>query len=150
MDGCIFCKIVRGEIPSHKVYEDEHTYAFLDVNPATPYHALVIPKKHYVNVLDITPEGFGHVMNTVKKVVDLYQEKLGMENVQLIHNAGMAGQRFAMYFGLIPSVVSQILNLTVMMVGVMFIMDGYMTIGTMAAFTGFLGLSSRLSANFRV
>jgi len=55
------------------------------------------------------------------------------------HNAGMAGQRFAMYFGLIPSVVSQVLNLTVMMVGVMFIMDGYMTIGTMAAFTGFLG-----------
>ncbi|MCL1808111.1 MAG: NHLP family bacteriocin export ABC transporter peptidase/permease/ATPase subunit [Oscillospiraceae bacterium] len=55
------------------------------------------------------------------------------------HNAGMAGQRFSMYFGLIPSIVGQILNLTVMMVGVMFIMDGHMTIGTLTAFQGFLG-----------
>jgi NHLM bacteriocin system ABC transporter peptidase/ATP-binding protein len=55
------------------------------------------------------------------------------------HNAGMAGQRFSMYFGLIPSIIGQILNLTVMMIGVMFIMDGNMTIGTLIAFQGFLG-----------
>jgi ABC-type bacteriocin/lantibiotic exporter with double-glycine peptidase domain len=55
------------------------------------------------------------------------------------HNASMAGRRFAMFFGLIPSIVSQILNLAVMMIGVMFIMDGDMTIGTMIAFQGFLG-----------
>ncbi|MCL2821535.1 MAG: NHLP family bacteriocin export ABC transporter peptidase/permease/ATPase subunit [Oscillospiraceae bacterium] len=55
------------------------------------------------------------------------------------HNAGIAGERFSMKFGLIPSVVSQILNIVVMMIGVAFIMDGHMTIGTMAAFQGFLG-----------
>ena len=55
------------------------------------------------------------------------------------HNAGMASQRFSLYFGLIPSAVSQVLNLVVMMTGVMFIMDGEMTIGTVAAFQGFLG-----------
>ena len=53
-------------------------------------------------------------------------------------NAGMAGQRFAMYFGLIPSIVGQVLNITIMMIGIMFIMDGHMTIGTLAAFQGFL------------
>ncbi|MCL2109768.1 MAG: NHLP family bacteriocin export ABC transporter peptidase/permease/ATPase subunit [Oscillospiraceae bacterium] len=55
------------------------------------------------------------------------------------HNAAMAGQRFQMKFGLVPQVIGQILNIVVMMIGVMFIMDGYMTIGTMAAFQGFLG-----------
>ena len=55
------------------------------------------------------------------------------------HNSNIAGERFALKFGLIPSIVSQVLNIAVMMIGVMFIMDGYMTIGTMAAFQGFLG-----------
>ena len=51
MEDCIFCKIVKGEIPSTKVYEDENVYAFKDINPVTPIHVLVIPKKHYQNIL---------------------------------------------------------------------------------------------------
>ena len=46
MEDCIFCKIIKGEIPSEKVYEDEYVLAFYDINPATPIHILVIPKKH--------------------------------------------------------------------------------------------------------
>ncbi len=46
MNDCLFCKIIRGEIPSKKVYEDEHTYAFDDINPQAPTHVLVVPKKH--------------------------------------------------------------------------------------------------------
>ena len=55
------------------------------------------------------------------------------------HNAGIAGQRFSMYFNLIPSIIGQVLDITVLMIGIMFIMDGYMTIGTLMAFQGFLG-----------
>ena len=104
MDNCIFCKIVRGEIPSYKVYEDEHTFAFLDINPKTEYHTLVIPKAHYVNVLDIPADVFTHVTNTVKTVVDLYREKLGIENVQLFHNAGEHAQQdvFHLHFHIVP------------------------------------------------
>ena len=52
-DNCIFCKILNGEIPSIKLYEDGKTFAFMDINPANPGHALVIPKYHAANLLDI-------------------------------------------------------------------------------------------------
>ncbi len=52
MENCIFCKIVRGEIPSSKVYEDEMVYAFRDINPQAPVHVLIIPKKHMANILE--------------------------------------------------------------------------------------------------
>ena len=56
MSDCIFCKIIRGEMPSHKVYEDEKTIAILDIFPVNPGHTLVIPKKHSHNIFDIKPE----------------------------------------------------------------------------------------------
>lgn len=56
MDDCIFCKIVKGEIPSEKVYEDEKVLAFKDINPVTPIHVLIIPKKHFKDVLDVKEE----------------------------------------------------------------------------------------------
>ena len=52
MENCIFCKIVRGEIPSSKVYEDEKVYAFRDINPQAPVHVLIIPKRHMANILE--------------------------------------------------------------------------------------------------
>ena len=51
-DDCLFCKIIAGQIPSSKVYEDETTYAFNDINPKAKVHVLVVPKKHYANVAD--------------------------------------------------------------------------------------------------
>ena len=56
MDDCVFCKIIKGEIPSEKVYEDEDVMAFKDINPVTPIHILVIPKKHIATLLDVTEE----------------------------------------------------------------------------------------------
>ena len=104
MENCIFCKIARGEAGAWKVYEDDHTFAFLDINPATEFHTLVIPKAHYVNVLDIPNEVFLQVMGTVKKVVDLYKVKLGLENLQLIHSAGREGQQdvFHLHVHIVP------------------------------------------------
>ena len=56
MDDCLFCKIIAGEIPSKKVYEDDLFYAFDDIEPECPVHTLVIPKKHYANLQDDVPE----------------------------------------------------------------------------------------------
>ncbi|MEM8484515.1 MAG: HIT domain-containing protein [Bacteroidota bacterium] len=93
MASCIFCEIVAGRAPSWKVLETADAYAFLDINPVNPYHTLVIPRQHYVNVMDVAPAAWQGVMQAVKKVVDLYTEKLGMEHAQIVHSAGAAGQQ---------------------------------------------------------
>ena len=63
---CIFCKIIAGQIPSHKIYEDENFLAFLDINPISPGHALVIPKKHYRWVWDVPNAGeYFEVVRTI-------------------------------------------------------------------------------------
>ena len=104
MEDCIFCKISRGEAHSWKVYDDEYTYAFLDINPINEYHTLVIPKKHYVNIFDIPEEEAIAIMKTIKKVVKLYSEKLGLKNVQIINNSGAEAQQdvFHIHFHIVP------------------------------------------------
>ena len=67
-DENIFAKILRGEMPSHKVYEDDHTYVFMDIMPRADGHMLVIPKTPVRNVLDATPDQLAAVMNTVQKM----------------------------------------------------------------------------------
>jgi histidine triad (HIT) family protein len=64
----IFAKILRGELPSHKVYEDERAFAFLDIMPRAPGHTLVIPKAPARNILDIGPEDFAHVARAAQKI----------------------------------------------------------------------------------
>ena len=101
---CIFCKIIKGEIPSTKVFEDEHTYAFLDVHPKSKHHALVIPKAHYENIFDIPADQAGHLMNSIKQITSLYKEKYGISNVNIINNSGkIAGQEvFHIHFHIVP------------------------------------------------
>lgn len=71
-DDCLFCKIVAGEVPSTKVYEDEHVYAFDDISPMMPVHTLIIPKNHYDNIADNVPaEELGHVFAAVQKVAEI-------------------------------------------------------------------------------
>ena len=64
----IFAKILRGELPAQKVYEDEHTLAFLDIMPRAPGHTLIIPKKPARNLLDVDPDSLSHVIATAKKI----------------------------------------------------------------------------------
>jgi galactose-1-phosphate uridylyltransferase len=64
--SCIFCKIINGEIPSSKVYEDDKVLAFNDINPVAPYHILVIPKKHYDSIIDI-PEDEMDIIKQIEK-----------------------------------------------------------------------------------
>ena len=72
-DDCLFCKIIAGQIPSSKVYEDETTYAFNDINPKAKVHVLVVPKKHYANVAELAagdPTERAHIASIPQKVAD--------------------------------------------------------------------------------
>ena len=114
MTDCIFCQVAAGEAHSWKVCEDEHSYAFLDINPVNEYHTLVIPKKHYTNTLDIHREEFLHLMSMLKQVVDLYREKLGLSNFQIVNSNGPEGQQdvFHLHFHIVPRHVGDGQNIT--------------------------------------
>lgn len=93
MTDCIFCKIVRGEIPSMKVYEDEQTMVFMDIAGDVDGHMLVIPKKHVKNMLDCEEEMLAQLMHTVQKVSRHLTESCGYEGVNLLNASGeCAGQ----------------------------------------------------------
>lgn len=77
MENCIFCKIVRGEIPAHKVYEDADFLAFLDIHPQSPGHAQVIPKKHVRWVWDV--ENIGAYFEVVQKVAHAQRSAFGTD-----------------------------------------------------------------------
>lgn len=104
MESCIFCQIVAGKANSWKVMENEHAYAFLDINPVNPYHTLVIPKHHHTNVFDTPRETLQEVIGLLKDVTDLYQEKLGLENMQVVCSSGREAQQdvFHTHFHIVP------------------------------------------------
>lgn len=87
----IFAKILRGEIPSHKVYEDEHTFAFLDIMPRSPGHTLVIPKAPARNILDIKPEDLAHVARVAQKIAIAAKEAFNADGITLQQFSERAG-----------------------------------------------------------
>ena len=90
---CIFCKIVNGGIPSYTVYQDDDTLAFLDINPNTQGHTLVIPKKHAANITDMDDKDIASLFRTVRKVVSGLQATINPEGFNLVVNHGeVAGQ----------------------------------------------------------
>ena len=84
----IFCKIVNGEIPSYKLYEDETVLVFLDVNPDANGHTLIIPKKHYLDLYEIENNTLLHIMEIARKIGKLLEEKLHCNGITLIQNNG--------------------------------------------------------------
>ena len=92
-DDCIFCKIIKGDIPSHIIYQDDKTLALLDINPNSVGHALVIPKRHAKTIVEMRDEDVEAVFKTVKKVVKGIQWALAPEGFNLVVNQGeVAGQ----------------------------------------------------------
>ncbi len=85
---CIFCKIINGEIPSYKVYEDETVLAFLDINPASNGHTLIIPKNHFVDSMDIDSDTVMHIFKVGLKVKKLLEEKLKCTGITFSQNNG--------------------------------------------------------------
>lgn len=83
MQSCVFCKIIKKEIPSHMVYEDEFVFAFLDIHPIHPGHALVLPKKHEEDFYKLDNEYYNPLMSAVKKIANkidnnLHPKKVGI------------------------------------------------------------------------
>ncbi len=82
----LFLKIIKGEIPSEKIYEDDKTYAFLDINPNNIGHTLVIPKVHSRNILDIKEEDFKALMKTVRKLTPIIREAVNATGINVYMN----------------------------------------------------------------
>lgn len=88
--NCIFCKIANGEIPSFKIYEDDVVLVFLDVNPDSDGHTLIIPKKHFTDLDDIDLETLNHINKVSKEIKKTLEEKLGCIGLSLLQNNGSA------------------------------------------------------------
>lgn len=101
---CVFCKIIKGEIPCYKIFEDEDTLAFLDIAGDADGHALVIPKKHVTNILDSDEKTLTSVLKTVKTVSNHFVENCGFEGVNVLSASGKsAGQSvFHLHFHIFP------------------------------------------------
>ncbi|MFB6145423.1 MAG: HIT family protein [Candidatus Nanohaloarchaea archaeon] len=101
-EDCIFCKIIEGDIPSHKVYEDENTLAFLDVNPVSKGHTLVVPKKHVEDIHGA--EGMDYMWDTIVRVANAVRDAFDAEGINIDQNNGeLAGQEvFHMHFHVTP------------------------------------------------
>lgn len=84
---CLFCKIVAGDIPASKVYEDEHILAFLDISQTTPGHTLVIPKKHYRNILDLDPQVAQDLFGQVPALARRLKNAVGAQGINVLNNS---------------------------------------------------------------
>ncbi len=93
MKDCLFCKIIKGDIPSTKIYEDEISFAFLDINPISPGHTLLIPKKHSRNIFDIDNQTLQQISLITKKLSIVLKESLNAGGINIhINNEPIAGQ----------------------------------------------------------
>ena len=103
-DKNIFAKILRGEIPSHRVYEDDHTVAFMDVMPQAPGHVLVVPKAPSRNILDADPAALSQAIAVVQKIANAVQDAFDADGVFVCQfNEPAAGQTvFHLHFHVIP------------------------------------------------
>ena len=97
-EDCIFCKIVAGEIPAFVVEQDEHTLTFMDIAPATRGHALVIPKRHAADLLEIDADQLAAVTAAAQRQAVRARERLGSDGVNLINSCGAAAWQTVFHF----------------------------------------------------
>lgn len=100
MENCIFCKIAEKEIPGKIVYEDDICLAFLDLSQTTDGHTLVIPKKHYQNVLEVDDDDLAHIILVTKKIANKIMDKLNAKGVNILTNANEIAGQTVMHFHL--------------------------------------------------
>lgn len=85
---CIFCKIARKEIPAKIIYEDDVIISYLDISPDSNGHTLIIPKKHFTDIMDIDDQTLIHIMQVARKIKTLLEEKLNIDGLTFIQNNG--------------------------------------------------------------
>jgi histidine triad (HIT) family protein len=110
---CLFCKIVAGEVPATRVREDERTVAFMDINPATRGHLLVVPRAHARDVLEVGAEDLVACALAAKELTALVSERLGADGVNLLNSYGREAWQTVFHFHLhvIPRYVGDPLRL---------------------------------------
>ena len=104
---CIFCKIINGEIPSYKVYEDDLVLAFLDVNPESNGHTLIIPKKHFKDLLDIEETELNHILKIAKELGSKIQSKLNCDGFTLVQNNGFVQEVKHFHLHIVPKYIKE-------------------------------------------
>jgi len=100
--NCLFCEIIKGNIPSNTIYEDDVVKVFLDINPNTNGHCLVIPKKHVVTINEVDDDLMTHILKVIKDIHKLYKEKLNIEGLTIAQNNDLGQEVKHLHFHLIP------------------------------------------------
>ena len=88
---CLFCKIAAGEIPSTKIYEDEWVYAFADIDPQAPFHAIIIPREHIASAAEITAENSGLIAKVYEAVAKIAKQENLENGFRVVNNCGSDG-----------------------------------------------------------
>jgi histidine triad (HIT) family protein len=103
-EDCIFCKVLAGEIPSERIYEDEHAIAVMDINPWTRGHAVVFPRKHAANLFEIEDDELEHVAVAAKRVATKMRDTLDCDGINLLQSNGAAAWQtiFHLHVHVIP------------------------------------------------
>lgn len=100
--NCIFCKIIKGEIPSYTIYEDDILKVFLDIHPDSNGHLLLIPKKHILDITEMDSETWVQMLTVIEKMKHLLEKKLQIDGLTLIQNNGMVQEVKHFHFHLKP------------------------------------------------
>lgn len=100
MKDCIFCKIIAGDIPSVKIYEDEHVYAFMDIMPLSKGHTLLVPKTHREFVYDLSPAEAANLFSAAPKIASAINETFQPEGMNLLNNNGAKAGQSVFHFHL--------------------------------------------------
>lgn len=99
---CIFCKIISGDIPSYKIYEDNDILAFLDINPVEPGHTLIIPKQHTLDMMSIDNEILSKILDKSRDIASMLTKKLDAEGFTLIQNNGIVQEVKHFHLHVVP------------------------------------------------
>jgi histidine triad (HIT) family protein len=108
MQECIFCKIIKGEIPSARVYEDDEMVAFMDIGPVVKGHLLVVPRRHYVDLLATPPETLKKLILVVQKLAVAQKKALQADGINIMQSNGRAANQVIdhIHFHIIPRFTS--------------------------------------------
>src|SRR3954454_5959167 len=97
-EDCLFCKIIAGEVPAQIVDSDEHTVAFMDINPATRGHALVVPREHSADLLEISDEDLTHTILAARRLVRRMRDVLEPDGFNVLNSSGSAAWQTVFHF----------------------------------------------------
>lgn len=100
MSDCVFCKIIAGEIPGIKIWEDDDVFIFLDIHPLRKGHCLIVPKNHYQDIFDIDENILQKIARAAKTLADILKNKLGATWVNLINASGKDAEQSVFHFHL--------------------------------------------------